>query len=80
MTTIVEKTADGVIYRAAKTYPVPDVDLLTLLFGKSYIFGRPAESASFRFSGTKITSQTPKTVSQKKILKSTSQQQTLISH
>lgn len=34
MTTIVEKTKDGVIYRAAKTYPVPDVDVLTLLFGE----------------------------------------------
>jgi 4-coumarate--CoA ligase len=34
MTTIVEKTSDGIIYRAAKTYPIPDVDVLTLLFGK----------------------------------------------
>jgi 4-coumarate--CoA ligase len=34
MTTIVEKTAEGTIYRAAKTYPVPDVDILTLLFGE----------------------------------------------
>jgi hypothetical protein len=34
MTTIVEKTSDGIIYRAAKTYPVPDLDVLTLLFGK----------------------------------------------
>lgn len=33
MTTIVEKTKDRTIYRAAKTYPVPDVDVLTLLFG-----------------------------------------------
>lgn len=38
MTTIVEKTPDGVIYRAAKTYPVPDVDILTLLFGKRLRF------------------------------------------
>lgn len=35
MATIVEKTAEGTIYRAAKTYPIPDVDMLTLLFGKS---------------------------------------------
>ena len=34
MATIVEKSRDGTIYRAAKTYPVPDVDLLTLLFGE----------------------------------------------
>lgn len=34
MATIVEKTSDGIIYRAAKTYPVPDLDILTLLFGK----------------------------------------------
>jgi hypothetical protein len=34
MTTIVEKTSDGIIYRAAKTYPIPDVDVLTLLFGE----------------------------------------------
>jgi hypothetical protein len=33
MTTVVEKTRDGIIYRAAKTYPVPDLDVLTLLFG-----------------------------------------------
>ncbi|KAF2712707.1 4-coumarate-CoA ligase-like protein [Pleomassaria siparia CBS 279.74] len=32
MTTIAEKTPQGIIYRAAKTYPVPDVDVLTLLF------------------------------------------------
>jgi hypothetical protein len=36
MTTLVEKTPDGIIYRAAKTYPVPDVDVLTLLFGKYF--------------------------------------------
>jgi hypothetical protein len=34
MTTIVDKTPNGTFYRAAKTYPVPDVDILTLLFGK----------------------------------------------
>ncbi|KAF2689353.1 4-coumarate-CoA ligase-like protein [Lentithecium fluviatile CBS 122367] len=33
MATIVEKSSEGIFYRAAKTYPVPDVDLLTLLFG-----------------------------------------------
>ncbi|KAF2639198.1 4-coumarate-CoA ligase-like protein [Massarina eburnea CBS 473.64] len=32
MATTVERTSDGIIYKAAKTYPVPDVDLLTLLF------------------------------------------------
>ncbi|KAF2005209.1 4-coumarate-CoA ligase-like protein [Amniculicola lignicola CBS 123094] len=32
MATIVEKTPEGIIYRAAKTYAVPDVDVLTLLF------------------------------------------------
>ncbi|KAF2036413.1 4-coumarate-CoA ligase-like protein [Setomelanomma holmii] len=36
MTTIVEKTSDGIIYRAAKTYPVPDVDVLTLLFDSEH--------------------------------------------
>lgn len=34
MTTIVEKTPRGTIYRAAKSYPVPDLDVLTLLFGE----------------------------------------------
>lgn len=37
MTTIVEKTSGGIFYRAAKTYPVPDVDLLTLLFGEQVL-------------------------------------------
>jgi 4-coumarate--CoA ligase len=36
MTTIVEKTSDGIIYRAAKTYPIPNVDVLTLLFGELF--------------------------------------------
>ncbi|OCL11869.1 4-coumarate-CoA ligase-like protein [Glonium stellatum] len=36
MTTIVEKTPKGFIYKAAKTYPVPNVDLLTLLFESSH--------------------------------------------
>ncbi|KAF2017165.1 4-coumarate-CoA ligase-like protein [Aaosphaeria arxii CBS 175.79] len=36
MTTIVEKTSDGTIYRAAKTYPVPDLDILTLLFDSEH--------------------------------------------
>jgi 4-coumarate--CoA ligase len=35
MTTIVEQTHDGTIYRAPKTYPVPNLDILTLLFGAS---------------------------------------------
>jgi hypothetical protein len=33
MTTIVERTPEGIFYRAAKTYPVPNLDILTLLFG-----------------------------------------------
>jgi len=33
MTTIVKRTQEGTIYRAAKTYPVPNLDILTLLFG-----------------------------------------------
>ncbi|KAL5406372.1 hypothetical protein PMIN04_012071 [Paraphaeosphaeria minitans] len=33
MATIVDRTPEGIFYRAAKTYPVPDLDLLTLLFG-----------------------------------------------
>ena len=35
MTTRLEQTPEGVIYRAAKTCAVPDVDILTLLFGTS---------------------------------------------
>lgn len=31
--TVVEKTPEGWRYRASKTYPFPEVDLLTLLFG-----------------------------------------------
>ncbi|CAO2651244.1 Nn.00g095410.m01.CDS01 [Neocucurbitaria sp. VM-36] len=41
MTTIAEKTPDGIIYRAAKTYPVPDVDLLTLLFDSEHSLANP---------------------------------------
>lgn len=37
MATIVDRTPKGIFYRAAKTSPVPDLDLLTLLFGKSNI-------------------------------------------
>ena len=33
MATVVEKTADGIIYRSEKSYPIPDLDVLTLLFG-----------------------------------------------
>ncbi|KAG9205350.1 hypothetical protein G6514_008929 [Epicoccum nigrum] len=33
MTTIAERTQEGTIYRAVKTYPVPNLDILTLLFG-----------------------------------------------
>ncbi|KAF3048219.1 hypothetical protein E8E12_011317 [Didymella heteroderae] len=36
MTTIVDKTPQGIFYRAAKTYPVPDLDLLTLLFDSEH--------------------------------------------
>jgi hypothetical protein len=47
MATIVEKTADGIIYRAAKTYPIPDVDILTLLFGEySTYLGTYSKNAS----------------------------------
>ncbi|KAJ4369152.1 hypothetical protein N0V83_006236 [Neocucurbitaria cava] len=41
MTTIAEKTPNGIIYRAAKTYPVPDVDLLTLLFDTKHSSAKP---------------------------------------
>ncbi|KAF1851737.1 4-coumarate-CoA ligase-like protein [Cucurbitaria berberidis CBS 394.84] len=41
MATIVEKTSNGIIYRAAKTYPVPDVDLLTLLFDSEHALVKP---------------------------------------
>ncbi|KAH7090658.1 4-coumarate-CoA ligase-like protein [Paraphoma chrysanthemicola] len=41
MTTIVEKTSEGIIYRAAKTYPIPDVDLLTLLFDSELCSAKP---------------------------------------
>lgn len=34
MTTVVEKTPTSTIYRAAKDYPIPDLDVLTLLFGE----------------------------------------------
>jgi 4-coumarate--CoA ligase len=34
MTTIIEKTPEGTIYRSTETFPVPDVDILTLLFGE----------------------------------------------
>lgn len=34
MTTITERTNNGgVVYRSPKTVPVPDIDVLTLLFG-----------------------------------------------
>ncbi|KAF2177200.1 4-coumarate-CoA ligase-like protein [Zopfia rhizophila CBS 207.26] len=41
MTTIVEKTPEGIIYKAAKTYPVPDVDILTLLFDTEHSLATP---------------------------------------
>jgi hypothetical protein len=34
MTTIVEETSEGTIYRSPETFLVPDVDVLTLLFGE----------------------------------------------
>ncbi|KAF3052706.1 hypothetical protein E8E11_008297 [Didymella keratinophila] len=36
MTTIVDRTPEGIFYRAAKTYPVPDLDILTLLFDSEH--------------------------------------------
>ena len=33
MATVVDKTADGIIYRSEKSYPIPDLDVLSLLFG-----------------------------------------------
>ena len=33
MATVVDKTDDGIIYRSEKSYPIPDLDVLTLLFG-----------------------------------------------
>lgn len=36
MATIVERSGNGIIYRAAKEYPIPDVDILTLLFDSKY--------------------------------------------
>ncbi|KAF2794097.1 4-coumarate-CoA ligase-like protein [Melanomma pulvis-pyrius CBS 109.77] len=41
MTTIVEKTVHGTIYRAAQTYPIPDVDVLTLLFDTDHSLANP---------------------------------------
>lgn len=34
MTTVVEKTSKGTVYRSTETFPVPNVDVLTLLFGQ----------------------------------------------
>jgi hypothetical protein len=34
MATKVEKTSNGIIYRSEKNYPIPDLDVLTLLFGE----------------------------------------------
>lgn len=41
MTTIVEKTDHGVIYRASKAYPIPDLDILTLLFDSGIGLAKP---------------------------------------
>ncbi|OAG00427.1 4-coumarate-CoA ligase-like protein [Paraphaeosphaeria sporulosa] len=40
MTTIVDRTPEGIFYRAAKTYPVPDLDILTLLFDSEHSLAR----------------------------------------
>ncbi|KAL1612336.1 hypothetical protein SLS60_000562 [Paraconiothyrium brasiliense] len=36
MTTIVDRTPNGIFYRAARTYPIPDLDILTLLFDSEH--------------------------------------------
>ncbi|KAJ4335142.1 hypothetical protein N0V95_008984, partial [Ascochyta clinopodiicola] len=36
MTTIVENTPEGTRYRAAETYPIPNLDILTLLFDSEH--------------------------------------------
>ncbi|KAI6371236.1 hypothetical protein MCOR25_004008 [Pyricularia grisea] len=41
MTTVVEKTPRGVIYRAAKSFPVPDLDILSLLFDSEHSAATP---------------------------------------
>ncbi|OCK76898.1 4-coumarate-CoA ligase-like protein [Lepidopterella palustris CBS 459.81] len=43
MATTVEKTPEGIIYKAAKTYPVPNVDILTLLFDRPYSSTKPSK-------------------------------------
>ncbi|KAF2624154.1 4-coumarate-CoA ligase-like protein [Macroventuria anomochaeta] len=40
MTTIVDRTPEGIVYRAAKTYPVPNLDILTLLFDSEHPLAR----------------------------------------
>ncbi|CAN9426325.1 unnamed protein product [Alternaria alternata] len=40
MTTVVEKTPTGTIYRAAKDYPIPDLDVLTLLFDSEHSYAK----------------------------------------
>ncbi|KAF2810049.1 4-coumarate-CoA ligase-like protein [Mytilinidion resinicola] len=41
MTTIVERTSQGIIYRAAKEYPIPDLDVLSLLFDSPHTSAKP---------------------------------------
>ncbi|TLS26014.1 hypothetical protein PpBr36_07493 [Pyricularia pennisetigena] len=41
MTTVVENTPTGVIYKAAKTFPVPDLDILSLLFDSKHTAATP---------------------------------------
>jgi hypothetical protein len=35
MASIVEKTSEGIVYKPSRTMEVPDLDVLTLLFGKT---------------------------------------------
>ncbi|KAL1792937.1 hypothetical protein ACET3X_009444 [Alternaria dauci] len=41
MASVVEKTPNGTIYRAAKDYPIPDLDILTLLFDSEHSYAKP---------------------------------------
>ncbi|KAI4934002.1 uncharacterized protein J4E92_003672 [Alternaria infectoria] len=41
MATVVDKTADGIIYRSEKSYPIPDLDVLTLLFDSEHSLAKP---------------------------------------
>ncbi|KAG9185492.1 hypothetical protein G6011_08036 [Alternaria panax] len=41
MSTYVEKTPTGTIYRAAKDYPIPNLDVLSLLFDSAHSYAQP---------------------------------------